>query len=178
MSSSAPTRGRIALTAVAAFAVPLLLGAAAAGYESYHESTLADEADALTAKLQQIDRQLAPIGNLDRLRSEMLARRSVVSVLQEPQYGLQSALYLPVLLPAGVELLRLDANEKDLSLQLRCATSDATAAARQWLVAAGFDDVALQSREADAGAAGAERVTLRARIDPERFAAARTGKQP
>ncbi len=158
------------LVALLAFAASLLPLAAAAAYYHYRTSEIAREVDALEKQLVELNQRLDPIGNLDQLRGQMLVRKQIVDVLQLPQRGLDAAIRLGTQLPAGVQLLWLDVDEKRLSLQARCADAAATAALLRQVGDAGFSDTAIASRSADEAAAGAEQITLEARVDPARFA--------
>jgi Tfp pilus assembly protein PilN len=158
------------LVALLAFAASLLPLAAAAAYYHYRTNEIAKEVDTLEKQLVELNQRLDPIGNLDQLRGQMLARKQIVDVLQYPQRGLDAAIRLVTQLPAGVQLLWLDVDEKRLSLQARCTDAAATAALLRQVGDAGFSDPAIASRSADE-AAGAEQVTLEAGVDPARFAA-------
>ncbi len=170
MSASARQRSTL-LVALAAFAASLLPLAAAAAYYHYRTNQIAREVGALEKQLIELDQRLEPIGNLDQLRNQMLVRKQIVDVLELPQNGFDAAIRLGTQLPAGVQLLGLDIDEKRLSLQARCADQAATAALLRQVGDAGFSEPAIVSRSADGTATGAEQVTLDARADPARFAA-------
>lgn len=168
---SAVARARSTLVATfAAFAASLLPLAVTAAYYHYRTNQIAGEVATLEKQLIELNQRLDPIGNLDQLRGQMLVRKQIVDVLQLPQRGLDAAVRLGTQLPAGVQLLWLDVDEKRLSLQARCADTAATAALLRQVGDAGFSDPAIVSRSADATATGAEQVTLDARVDPARFA--------
>jgi Tfp pilus assembly protein PilN len=162
-----------ALLALAAFGAALLPLAAATAYYHYRVSRIAGEVDALENQLGELNKRLDPIGNLDQLRSQMLARGQIVDALQRPQRGLQAAVAISTQLPAGVQLLALDVDEKRLTLQARCADAAAAAALLRQVGDAGFSDPAIAARNADGSA---ERITLEAGLDPSRFAAPAAGE--
>lgn len=164
---NAPVRRRsTALLACVAFVAALLPLAAVTAYFIRREHQLADEVAALERRLRELDAQLAPTGHLDRLRGEALARKGLVDVLREPQRGLQAAVALTAQIPAGTRLVALDVDGTRLSVQV--AGTDAAASA-PWLERLGRDGFS-DAMAAPAGSDGT--VTLTARIDPARFAAA------
>lgn len=157
---------RRAMLAFVAACLPL---AAAAGYYYWREHRFAAELHKQETQLAALDAQLEPIGNLDRLRSAMFARKQIVDVLQEPQRGQQAAFALAAAMPAGANLVDLDVDEKQLSLQARCTDAAATDAVLDRLRKAGFGDARISQRQ-PAMPAGAEQVRYTARLDPARFA--------
>lgn len=160
---NSPVRRRSTATlAVAAFLAALAPLAAATGYCYYREHQLAAEVAALERRLGELDATLQPIGDLARLRSEMLVRKQIVDVLQRPQQSLHAALAVAAQAPPGDRVSALELDEERLSL--RVAEADA-AAATERLGRAGFIDVSAQP--ASDGVA-----TITARIDPARLAAA------
>lgn len=162
---NSPARRRSTATlAAAAFIAALLPLAAATGYCYYREHQLAADVDALERRLGELDAIVRPIGDLNRLRSEMLARKQIVDVLQRPQHGVQAALAIAAQTPAGDHVPAFAIAEQQLAL--RVAEADAVAAAQR-LERAGFTDVSTQA-PADGIA------TITARVDPTRLAAAAT----
>lgn len=155
--------------ATLAFVAACLPLAAAAGYYYWRGHRFAAELHKQEAQLAALDAQLEPIGNLDRLRSAMFARKQIVDVLQEPQRGLQAAFALAAAMPAGAGLVDLDVDEKQLTLQARCADAATTDAVLARLNQAGFSDARIAQREPGTPA-GIEQVRFTARIDPARFA--------
>lgn len=155
--------------AVLAFVAACLPLAAAAGYYYWREHRFAAELHKQEAQLAVLDAQLEPIGNLDRLRSAMFARKQIVDVLQEPQRGLQAAFALAAAMPAGARLVDLDVDEKQLTLQAHCADAAAAEAVLDRLREAGFSDARISQRQ-PVTPAGAEQMRYTARLDPARFA--------
>ncbi|WP_257387703.1 PilN domain-containing protein [Tahibacter caeni] len=167
--SAAASPGTTLRHAALAFVAAGLPLAVAAGYYHYREHRYASELHKQEAQLAALNTQLEPIGDLDRLRSEMLARKQIVDVLQEPQHGLQAAFALAASLPSGAGLLDLDVDEKQLTLQARCADAATTDALLQTLKQAGFSEARIALRQPGAPA-GTEQVRYTATIDPARFA--------
>lgn len=166
---NAPARRRSTATlATAAFIAALLPLAAATGYCYYRERQLVADVVALERRLGELDAIVLPIGDLNRLRSEMLVRKQIVDVLQQPQHAVPAALAVAVQTPAGEHWPELTMHEQ--RLVLRVAETDAPAA-MQRLERAGFADVSAQA-PADGIA------TITARIDPARLAAAAAQATP
>lgn len=162
-----PTAPRSTLAlALLAFGATLLPLAAATGYYLWREQQLAGEVATLEHRLEELDKELAPIGHLDQLRGQMLARKNVVDVMQEPQRGLQAALALTTQIPANAQLLALDVDDRSLSLRLAHADATASTQLRERITAAGFSDATDTVPGADGN------VSLSARLDPARFKAA------
>lgn len=167
--SAAAGAGSTFKRAALAFIAACLPLAAAAGYYHYREYRYAGELHKQEAQLAALDAQLRPIGDLDRLRSEMLARKQIADVLQEPQRGLQAAFALAATMPAGASLVDLDVDEKRLTLQARCADAAVTDALLERLKQAGFSEARIALRQPGAPAS-VEQVRYTANIDPARFA--------
>ena len=167
--SRAGSPGKALKHAVVAFSAACLPLAAAAGYYYYREHRYAQELHKQEAQLAELDARLDPIGNIDRLRSAMFARKQIADVLQEPQRGLQAAFALAAAMPAGASLVDLDVDEKQLTLQARCTDAAATDAVLARLNQAGFSEARIVQREPGTPA-GTEQARFTARIDPARFA--------
>lgn len=164
--SSTPRRHSTWLLAFTAFVAALLPLAATTAWFVHRGWRLADETTAQEHRLAELDARLAPVGHLERLRGDMLARKTVADVLQQPQHGLHAALALLAPIPANTHLVALDIDDARLSLQL--AGVDSTTAAHwiERLGQAGFSDATAGPAD-DSGT-----VTLTARLDPARLAAA------
>lgn len=161
------TRPRsVVVLALMAFGATLLPLAAATGYFAWRERQLGDEVATLERRLEELDRELAPIGHLDQLRGQMLARKNVVEAMQEPQRGLQASLALTTQIPANAHLLALDVDDRSLSVRLGGADAAASTQMLEHITAAGFSDAT------GAPAAADGTVLLSARLDPEHFKAA------
>lgn len=171
--SAAPRRTSTLALALIAFGAALLPLVAASAYYLWREQQLAGEVAELERRLGELDAELAPIGHLDQLRGQMLARKGIVDVLQEPQRGLQAALALTTQLPASATLHALDIDARQIALRIGSADATASAQMLERIGAAGFSDAA-------ASTASDGTVALTARIDPARFksAAAATAVKP
>lgn len=164
--SSTSRRHSTWLLAFTAFVAALLPLAATTAWFLHRGWRLADETTALERRLAQLEARLAPVGHLERLRGDMLARKTVADVLQEPQLGLQAALAVLAQIPANTRLVALDIDSARLSLQFAGIDS---ATATHWieqLGQAGFSDAAAGPAD-DRGT-----VALTARIDPAHLSAA------
>jgi len=164
---SRPTRPRSTVVlALLAFGATLLPLTAATGYFLWREQQLAGEVATLEHRLEELDKEMAPNGHLDQLRGQMLARKNVVDVMQEPQRGLQAALALTTQIPANARLLVLDVDDRSLSVRLAGADAAASTQLLERITAAGFSDATGAAPAADGATA------LSARLDPARFKAA------
>jgi Tfp pilus assembly protein PilN len=155
------SRGRFAVACILAFGIPLLFSAPAVAL-LWHDTEMRRGAnEVLTAQIGKVDAQIVDLKDLNKVKSQLLARKQIVEALQA--YAGQAAAALDVFghLPEGTQVLTLQADAEVAAFDLRSSPA-AELGVLELLAQHGFGNLRITARHPEKDGAF-ERVTIEAR---------------
>jgi Tfp pilus assembly protein PilN len=150
---------RFAVVLISSLGIPLLLCAILVLLLHYDASHRDSESAILARQIATIDAQITDLKDVNRVRAQMLSRKSIVEVIQTYTLRSVDALGLFGQLRDGVQVLSLDMREGHLVLALQCKEPASEQAILDVLAHSGYRDqrIAQRQREGDG-----ERLTIEA----------------
>ena len=138
---------RSALTFALCFVVPLLLSAPIMLMLRYDADVHKRANGILVQQIGTIDAQLGDLKDLEKIHSQLLARKQIDEELENSAARAADALLVFGDLPPGVKLLLLTTNKSHVALTIRCSAFSDELAMLERLARDGYRNLRISSRK-------------------------------
>jgi Tfp pilus assembly protein PilN len=160
-ASTNPAKRRFLVTFFASLSLPVLLSVPIVLMLRYDTGLRRNANAVLRSDIGIINAQIADISDLNKVKSNLLARKQIIEQLQLDTPRAAALLGIGGRLPNDVQLLSLEMNRDHVALALRCATPSAQASVQDLLKQNGYRNVQVVARQRESDSA-VERISIEA----------------